>query len=73
VAWDLKRPLYEAVARAQRWAPSVLKGLVASYHDYYGQLVADEALVLLDHLAVPPSAEHLSALRTVLERGIVNH
>lgn len=73
VLWEHKRPLYEALSGDPRWAPSVLRGLVASYHDIYGHLVPDEALGLLDRLAVPAAAEDLSTLRTVLQRGAANH
>ncbi|XVU30204.1 hypothetical protein ACQPZJ_24870 [Actinoplanes sp. CA-054009] len=73
VPWEHKSDVYESVAAVPELWPALFKGLLAGYHDFYGDLVADEALALLDRLRLPPETEHLATLRAALRTGARNH
>ncbi|WP_433788830.1 hypothetical protein [Actinoplanes sp. CA-252034] len=73
VPWSGKRLVYSAVAAMPSLAPALFRGILLSYHDYYGSLEPAEALALLDRLDLPPDTEHLERLRAVLRQGAHNH
>jgi hypothetical protein len=73
VSWSDKRDLFRAAATIVELHPAVFHGLLAGYHAVYGDLEPAEALTLLDQLILPPGADGLTQLRTVLRRGARNH
>ncbi|MFC4068541.1 hypothetical protein [Actinoplanes subglobosus] len=73
VPWPVKRHTYATAAAVPALVPGVFRGILASYHDYYGDLDPGEALALLDRLDLPPDTEHLASLRAVLSVGARNH
>ncbi|MFB4315739.1 hypothetical protein [Actinomadura sp. 21ATH] len=73
VPWETKLPVLRAAAADPALRDSVFRALLAAYHDFYGDLVPDEALALLRSLDLPPGTEHLDALRAVLAAGHRNH
>lgn len=68
VPWGDKHDVYEAVATVPALVPALFKGLLASHHDYFGDLEPAAALALLDRLDLPPDTEHLASLRAALTR-----
>jgi hypothetical protein len=73
VRWSLKHDVYETAAAVPELHHAVFRGLLLSYHDFYGDLSPAAALVLLDQLVLPPATAHLATLRAVLETGAINH
>ncbi|MEW2357986.1 hypothetical protein [Spirillospora sp. NPDC029432] len=73
VPWELKLPVLRDAAADPALRDSVFRALRAAYHDFYGDLVPEEALAMLEGLGLPPGTEHLDALRTVLAAGHRNH
>ncbi|SCL28595.1 hypothetical protein GA0070624_3723 [Micromonospora rhizosphaerae] len=73
VRWADKHDVYEAVVAAAKLRPALFKGLLASYHDVYGDLEPEQALELLGRLNLPPDTEHLATLRAALKTGARNH
>ncbi|MEU5303512.1 hypothetical protein ACH4YO_32240 [Streptomyces noursei] len=51
----------------------LFKGLLAGYHDVYGELEPTAALALLARLQLPADTPHLAELRSVLAAGHRNH
>ncbi|GAA0405636.1 hypothetical protein GCM10009541_56090 [Micromonospora gifhornensis] len=73
VRWAYKHDVYEAVAAVTELHPALFKGLLTSYHDFYGDLEPAAALTLLNRLDLPPETEHFATLRAVLKAGARNH
>lgn len=73
VRWDVKARTYEAASSTEALRPAVYRGLLRSYHDYFGDLEAGPALKILDNLGLAPDTEHLAELRTVLAAGHTSH
>lgn len=73
VRWDVKLPTYAAASSIEALRPAVFRGLLRSYHDYFGDLEPGPALKILDGLDLPPDTEHLTELRTVLAAGHSSH
>jgi hypothetical protein len=73
VPWPIKVPVYEAASGRADLHPSLFKGLLFSYHDFYGRLEPDAALDLLRRLELPDGTEHRTALHNVLQAGHTNH
>jgi hypothetical protein len=72
VPWAPKYDAYLLAATVPELHHSVFRGILTSYHDYFGLLVPGEAITVLDRLTLPPDTEHLVPLRRVLARGKVN-
>jgi hypothetical protein len=73
VPWQTKQAAYGVATRLPTLHPALFKGLLSSYHDFYGDLQPDAALVVLAELDLPVDTEHLAELRTVLTAGHSNH
>ncbi|WP_212818224.1 hypothetical protein [Polymorphospora rubra] len=73
VSWLSKHDVYRAAATVPALHRSVYRGLLTSYHDFYGDLDPAAARTLLDQLDLPPDTEHLPQLRAVLLTGARNH
>jgi hypothetical protein len=73
VPWEIKSPALRSAAASPALRDAVFRALLTGYHDFYGGLVPDEALGLLEGLGLPPETEHLGALRSVLAAGHQNH
>lgn len=73
VSWDVKEHSYRSAAHVEALRHSVFKAILASYHDYYGDLEPGPALELLHLLGLPEDTEHLAPLRSVLAAGHRKH
>jgi hypothetical protein len=73
VPWAGKLDVYQILAAVPELHPALFKGLLAGYHDVYGDLEPAAALTLLELLNLPPETEHLAGLRRVLRAGARNH
>jgi hypothetical protein len=73
VRWGVKARAYEAAASVEALRPAVFRGLLRSYHDYFGDLEPGPARTILDSLGLAPETEHLAELRTVLAAGHSSH
>ncbi|CCK24818.1 hypothetical protein BN159_0439 [Streptomyces davaonensis JCM 4913] len=73
VRWPVKEPTYRTALRLPALHPALFKGLLASFHDVYGDLEPAGALALLDQLDLPTTTQHLAELRHVLAAGHSNH
>ncbi len=73
VPWLVKHRVYETVATVAELHPALYRGILASYHDVYGDLEPQSALALVRGLSLPANTKHLAALYTVLAAGGVNH
>ncbi|MGI5401081.1 hypothetical protein ACQEVG_16780 [Streptomyces sp. CA-135486] len=73
VPWQTKQATYRFATRLPALHLALFKGLLSSYHDFYGDLQPDAALALLAELDLPVNTEHLKELRTVLTAGHSNH
>ncbi|MFF3947405.1 hypothetical protein ACFYYN_21600 [Streptomyces sp. NPDC001902] len=73
VPWPVKEEAYDVAARLPALHGALFKGLLASYHDFHGDLRPDAALALLSGLELPPDTRHLAQLRLVLAAGRRNH
>jgi hypothetical protein len=73
VSWGVKESSYHSASRIDALRPAVFKGILASYHDFFGQLEPGPALDLLGRLDLPDDTEHLSPLRVVLAAGHRKH
>lgn len=73
VRWGVKARSYEAAAAIEQLRPAVFRGLLRSYHDYFGDLEPGPALAILDRLELPEGTEHLAELRAVLVAGHSSH
>ncbi|MCX5558071.1 hypothetical protein [Streptomyces sp. NBC_00038] len=73
VPWPAKEAAYGSAARLPALHPALFKGLLASYHDVYGELEPTTALALLAQLSLPADTPHLAELRSVLAAGHENH
>ena len=73
VPWLVKQPAYETAGRVPALHGPLFKGLLAGYHDVYGDLEPAAALALLARLQLPADTPHLAELRSVLAAGHRNH
>ncbi|HEY8981289.1 MAG TPA: hypothetical protein VIU15_17075 [Streptomyces sp.] len=73
VPWAVKRLAYDTVVQIPTLHQALFEGLLAGYHDVYGDLEPAPALALLDRLTLPANTTHLDELRTVLAAGHRNH
>ncbi|MFF2198002.1 hypothetical protein [Streptomyces sp. NPDC058157] len=73
VRWPVKELTYRTAVRLPDLHPAVFRGLLASFHDVYGDLEPAAARVLLGRLDLPTNTRHLAALRHVLDAGHANH
>ncbi|MET8642072.1 hypothetical protein ACWEQ2_16005 [Streptomyces sp. NPDC004096] len=73
VPWAVKERAYEAAARLPRLHAPLYMGLLAGYHDVYGQLEPKAALRLLARLRLPADTPYLAGLKSVLGAGHRNH
>jgi len=73
VRWANKHDILRAAATVVELHPAVFRGLLAGYHEVYGDLQPAQALTLLEHLRLPADTEGLTQLRTVLRKGANNH
>lgn len=73
VRWTVKELTYRTAMRLPVLHPAVFRGLLASFHDVYGDLEPAAALALLDRLELPADTRHLAELRHVLTAGHKNH
>ncbi|MFI6475957.1 hypothetical protein ACIBL5_37695 [Streptomyces sp. NPDC050516] len=71
--WPVKQKTYDTAVRLPALHGSLFKGLLASYHDLYGDLEPTAALALLAQLQLPADTPHLMELRSVLTAGHTNH
>ncbi|MGV9315823.1 hypothetical protein ACWDR0_27095 [Streptomyces sp. NPDC003691] len=69
VRWTVKEPTYRTAIRLPDLHSAVFRGLLASFHDVYGDLEPAAALALLDQLDLPSNTQHLAQLRHVLAAG----
>ncbi|MFG3182110.1 hypothetical protein [Streptomyces nigra] len=72
VRWTVKEPTYRTAMRLPALHTAVFRGLLASFHDVYGDLEPTAALAILDQLDLPPNTQHLAQLRHVLAAGHKN-
>ncbi|MGW9068069.1 hypothetical protein ACWGQT_01280 [Streptomyces yangpuensis] len=73
VRWTVKEPTYRTAMRLPALHPAVFRGLLASFHDVYGDLEPTAALAVLGRLDLPTDTRHLAELRHVLAAGHKNH
>ncbi len=75
VPWSVKHRAYDTAARLPALHEPLLKGLLAGYHDVYGDLDPAAALPLLARLRLPADADPrpLAALRSLFDAGHTNH
>jgi hypothetical protein len=73
VPWPVKATAYDTAVRHPALHPALFKGLLAGYHDIYGDLEPAAALALLERLRLPADTRHAEELRFVLAAGHANH
>ncbi|MFI9787154.1 hypothetical protein ACIHEI_27165 [Kitasatospora sp. NPDC051984] len=73
VPWPVKQQAYDTALRLPVLHGPLFEGLLASYHDLYGDLEPTAALALLGRLRLPADTPHLAKLRSVLATGHKNH
>ncbi|MFD3658701.1 hypothetical protein [Streptomyces sp. NPDC058620] len=73
VRWPVKEPTYRAAMRLPALHPALFRGLLAGFHDVYGDLESAAALALLNQLDLPTHTQHRAELRQVLAAGHRNH
>ncbi|MFI8917297.1 hypothetical protein ACIGW4_37600 [Streptomyces sp. NPDC053513] len=73
VRWTVKEPAYRTAMRLPALHTAVFRGLLASFHDVYGDLEPAAVPALLDQLDLPANTRHLAELRRVLAAGHKNH
>jgi len=73
VPWPVKQRAYGTAARLPALHRPLFKGLLAGYHDAYGDLEPKAALAILARLPLPADTPDLAALRSVLTAGHSNH
>ncbi|KUO14876.1 hypothetical protein [Streptomyces dysideae] len=73
VPWLVKQKAYDSAVRLPALHVPLFKGLLAGYHDVYGDLEPTAALALLARLQLPADTPHLAELRSVLAAGHGNH
>jgi hypothetical protein len=69
----VKQRVYDTAARLPSLHGPLFEGLLAGYHDVYGDLEPTAALALLARLRLPADTPHLAQLRSVLTAGHRNH
>ncbi|MFJ5812017.1 hypothetical protein [Streptomyces sp. NPDC093093] len=73
VPWLVKQKAYVAAVQLLDLHMPLFKGLLACYHDVYGDLEPTAALAILARLQLPADTRDLPALRSVLAAGHGNH
>ncbi|MGW7549982.1 hypothetical protein [Streptomyces rimosus] len=73
VRWTVKELTYRTAMRLPALHSAVFRGLLASFHDVYGDLEPAAALAFLGRLDLPTNTQHLAELRHVLAAGHKNH
>lgn len=73
VSWTVKESTYRTAARLPALHAAVFRGLLAGFHDVYGDLEPAAALALLGRLDLPADNSHPAELRKVLASGHKNH
>jgi hypothetical protein len=73
VPWSAKQATYGRAAQVPALHLALFRGLLASYHDFYGDLEPAPALALLAKLDLPADTAHLAELRSALATGHENH
>ncbi|MFG2821527.1 hypothetical protein ACGFX4_19110 [Kitasatospora sp. NPDC048365] len=73
VPWPVKQKTYDTAVRLPALHVPLFKGLLAGYHDVYGDLEPTAALALLARLHLPADTPHLPELRSVLVAGHRHH
>lgn len=73
VRWTVKELTYRTAMGLPDLHSAVFHGLLASFHDVYGDLEPAAARALLDQLDLPTNTQHLAELRHVLAAGYENH
>ncbi|TXS46960.1 hypothetical protein [Streptomyces sp. t39] len=69
VRWAVKEPAYRTATRVPALHCAVFRGILASFHDLYGDLEPAAALALLDQLDLPTNTRHRAELHHVLTAG----
>ncbi|MFD3876105.1 hypothetical protein [Streptomyces sp. NPDC058623] len=72
VPWPVKEPTYRTAVRLPALHPSLFRGLLASFHDVYGDQEPAAALALLNQLDLPMHTQHRAELGQVLAAGHKN-
>ncbi|MFJ3981226.1 hypothetical protein [Streptomyces fungicidicus] len=65
----MKELTYRTAMRLPALHSAVFRGLLASFHDVYGDLDPAAALAFLGRLELPANTQHLAELRHVLAAG----
>ncbi|MFG2308882.1 hypothetical protein ACGFS9_09430 [Streptomyces sp. NPDC048566] len=73
VRWTVKELTYRTAMRLPALHSALFRGLLASFHDVYGDLEPAAALAFLGQLDLPTNTRHLAELRHVLAAGHKNH
>ncbi len=73
VPWLVKQEAYDSAVRLPALHVPLFEGLLAGYHDVYGDLEPTAALALLPRLRLPADTPNLAELRSVLAAGYRNH
>jgi hypothetical protein len=73
VRWAHKHEILRAAATVAELHLAVFRGLLAGYHEVYGDLQPADALTLLEQLHLPPGTDGLAQLRTALRKGAEHH
>ncbi|MFF0747183.1 hypothetical protein ACFYVL_43070 [Streptomyces sp. NPDC004111] len=73
VPWTVKEPTYHTAMRLPALNSAVFHGLLASFHDVYGDLEPAAALAILIRLDLPTNTPHRAELHHVLAARHKNH
>ncbi|WP_051840543.1 hypothetical protein [Streptomyces lavendulae] len=71
--WHVKQKAYDTAVRLPSLHVPLFKGLLAGYHDVYGDREPTAAPAVLARLQLPADTPHLPELRSVLAEGRRNH
>ncbi|TWD17668.1 hypothetical protein FB570_111281 [Streptomyces sp. T12] len=71
--WTVKELTYRTAMRLPALHSALFRGLLASFHDVYGDLEPTAALTFLGQLHLPTNTQHLAELRHVLAAGHKSH
>ncbi|MEU2901096.1 hypothetical protein ACWC4E_33735 [Streptomyces sp. NPDC001273] len=73
VPWTVKESTYRTAMQLPALHSAVFRGLLASFHDVYGDLEPAAALAFLGRRDLPADTQQLAELRHVLAAGHKNH
>lgn len=73
VPWLVKQEAYDSAVQLPALHVPLFEGLLAGYHDVYGDLEPTAALALLAQLQLPAETPNLAELWSVLAAGHRNH